>query len=185
MKKIKITRSSSSAHSYQLWQANQTPGAIIYHPSQQSMRLSFPASQRLFFIGKRAKGGKAVIETEYGFEEATIELQPAVESHRSGFLRHLEKQVDFIVESRGKVWEQITLRDESGNGLQAVCDFRELQEPEKKNKRSHSKEITNTLLTLVWSLYWYSRSLVDNHPGNIILPMNGINQLKPMPFLPA
>src|SRR5690349_15821676 len=86
MKKIKITRSSSTAHSYQLWQANQKPGAIVYHPSQQSMRLSFPTSQRLFFIGKRAKGTTAVIETEYGLKEASIELQPAAESHRSGYL---------------------------------------------------------------------------------------------------
>lgn len=71
MKRLTFLKSTTSLYEYQLQENNVTNLVMKFHPAQQTVRISYEGSKRLYFFEKSGSN-KISIRNEYGVEMGKI-----------------------------------------------------------------------------------------------------------------
>lgn len=97
MKWIRITKSLTAVQVYNLVEGKTTREILRCHAVQQSVRLNCNGEQRVFFIDLRGmRSSQFTIRNEYGFHEASIQVDNGDPVKKSGVIAYDQHKIDLV-----------------------------------------------------------------------------------------
>lgn len=167
MKWIRITQSLTAVQAYNLVEGRITRETLRYHPLQQSARLNCNGEQRVFFIDLHGlRNNQFTIRNEYGFHEASIQVENGDPNKESGIILYKQHKIEFSFFHNQPVSE-LVIYDLGGIKPMAACSLH-MELEENKAPLFINKSFRGLYASLIWSLYWWLISSSNEAAGHYV-----------------
>ncbi len=162
MKWIRTTKSLTAVQAYNLVEGKITRETLRYHPVQQSARLNCNGEQRVFFIDLRGvRSNQFTIRNEYGFQEASIQVENNDPNKESGIILYEQHKIEFSFFHNRPVSE-LVIYDLGGIKPMATCSLH-MDLDANEAPLFINKSFRGLYASLIWGLYWCTIS-AGNEP---------------------
>ncbi len=167
MKWIRITKSLTAVQAYNLVEGKVIRETLRYHPVQQSARLNCNGEQRVFFIDLRgARSNQFTIRNEYGFHEASIQVENGDPNKESGVILYEQHRIEFSF-FHNKPVSELVIYDLGGLKPMAACSLH-MDLEGNEAPLFINKSFRGLYASLIWSLYWWLISGSNETAGHYV-----------------
>ena len=144
-----IIKPAKTLQEYHLVQYAESKAVIKYNPSQQSVRISDTAKQRLLFIERTGfRNKQAVLKNEYGVNIG--KLQKDTWNNHIGAIDIDGRRYNYAITQQGSSLPELVIYEKDITSPLATCN---LQEPSGFSLKKDVQKYTNLLLGLCWAVF--------------------------------